>query len=65
MKRKTAQSQAVFYPAKDKVTLEFPGQPGAGKSYDYRDYIVLKSSVFKMFPVHSNTQRQRFQIPPV
>ena len=34
----------------------------AGKSRDYRDVIVSKSSVFKMFSVHTKTQTRRFQI---
>ena len=32
---------------------------------DYRDVIVSQSSVFKLFSVHTKTQSQRFQIPPV
>ena len=36
----------------------------AAKSSDYHD-VISKNSVFKMFSAQTNTQNQRFQIPPV
>ena len=34
-------------------------------SCDYRDAIVFKASVFKVFTVHTKTRGRRFRIPPV
>ena len=38
------------------------GKTLSGKSRDYRDVIVFKRSIFKMFSIHTKMQIQRFQI---